>query len=182
MSRIEDSQLGVINWEDFERAVKVILGTAGAKIENFKVNGKKKFQSDDGEYEIDGSVEFTMLGGARFLVLIECKSKKTGNGVKRDEVLAFHSKIESLKAQKGIFFTTSTFQKGAIEYAKKQSIALVQVVKGETTYITKGAENVSPPPWLNLPEYAGWLVSLGENSLTYSLVRPEIGSELLTSK
>lgn len=180
MSRINDNQLGIINWEDFEKATKSILQSTGAQIDKFKVNGKKKFLSEDGEYEIDASVEFTMLGGARFFVLVECRAKKAGNKIKRDEVLAFHSKIHSLKAQKGIFFTTSGYQRGAVEYAKKHSIALIQVVDGKSTYITKGMDNVPPPKWLNLPEYAGWLVDLSGNNLSYSLVRSEIGEELLT--
>jgi len=137
MSRINDNQLGVIDWEDFEEATKSILQSAGVQIEKFTINGKKKFLSEDGEYEIDASVEFTMLGGASFFVLVECRAKKAGNRVERDEVLAFHSKILSLKAQKGIFFTTSGYQRGAVEYAKKHAIALVQVVDGKSTYITR---------------------------------------------
>ncbi len=183
MNRIDKNQLGVISWEEFEKAVKIILESAGASIKNFKVFGKKKFLSDDGEYEIDGSVEFSVLG-ANFFVIIECRSKKLKNKVKRDEVLAFNSKIESLKAQKGIFFTTSGYQKGAIQYATKHSIALVQVVNGNTLYVTKGIkENVPPPQWLKLPKYAGWLVDLNENRIMFSLIRPEIMKRLiLTSK
>jgi len=170
MNRVNNNQLGVIDWEDFERAVKEILKLAGAAIEKFKVNGKKKFLSDDGEYEIDASVEFTILGGAKFFVLVECRAKKSGNRVKRDEVLAFHTKMMSLKAQKG-----------AIKYAKKHSIALVQVADGQSLYITKevGVDNAPPPKWVKLPEYAGWLVDLSGDSLSYSLVRKEIGKKLL---
>lgn len=181
MDRIDNNQLGIIDWQDFERAVKVILKSSGAIVKKFKVNGKKKFISDDGEYEIDASVEFTILGGAKFFVLVECRAKKAGNRVEREEVLAFHSKMMSLKAQKGIFFTTSGYQKGAIEYARKHSIALVQVVDGKSIYITKGAsaDNVPPPKWLKLPEYAGWLVDLSEkDNISYSLVRPEINKNL----
>lgn len=43
MSRIDDNQLGVIDWEEFEKAAKAILQSAGAQVEKFKVNGKKKF-------------------------------------------------------------------------------------------------------------------------------------------
>lgn len=183
MNRIDENQLGVIGWKDFEKAAKSILQSAGAQVEKFKVNGKKKFLSEDGEYEIDASVEFTMLGGARFFVLVECRAKKAGNRVERDEVLTFHSKIQVLKAQKGIFFTTSGYQKGAVEYAKKHAIALVQVVDGKSTYITKGVDNVPPPKWLNLSEYAGWLVDLSENdNISYSLIRPEINKNLFQSK
>jgi len=185
MNRIDDNQLGVIDWKEFEKAAKAILEEAGAVINKFKVNGKKKFIGDDGEYEIDASVEFTILGGAEFFVLVECRAKKPGNRVTRDEVLAFHGKMQSLSAQKGIFFTTSGYQKGAIEYAKKHSIALVQVVDGKSLYITKGAggENASPPSWVRLPKYAGWLVNLTkDNQTSYSLVRPEIQKEFLGVK
>ncbi len=181
MNRLDENQLGVIDWQDFERAVKLILESVGATVTKFKVNGKKKFLSDDGEYEIDASVEFTILGGASIFVLVECKAKKVGNRVERDEVLAFHSKIVSLKAQKGIFFTTSGYQKGAIKFAKEHSIALVQVVNGKTNYITKGnsIDNVAPPEWLKLPEYAGWLIDLSINdNISYSLMRPEVCKNL----
>lgn len=174
MSRMGENQIGTIEWEEFEKAVKMILESTGAAIKDFHVNGKKKITSDDGKYEIDGSVEFEAMGGAKFLILIECRSKKPGNRVQRDEVLAFQSKINSLKAQKGIFFTTSAYQRGAIEYAKKNSIALIQVVRGETLYITKGVEKVSPPKWLKLPKYAGWLVDTAKDKIVLSLIREEI--------
>ena len=181
MSRIDNNQLGVIDWKDFEKAVKVILESAGVVVEKFKVNGKKKYLSDDGEYEIDASIEFAILGGAKFFVLVECRAKKPGNRVERDEVLAFHSKMTSLNAQKGIFFTTSGYQRGAIKYAKKHSIALVQIVDGKSLWITKGAEadNAPPPKWVKLPKYAGWLIDLSENNnISYSLIRPEINKNL----
>ena len=173
-------ELGIIDWEEFEEAVKTILQSTGVSVESFEVFGKKKFTSDDGEYEIDGSVKFTILDGAKFFVIIECRSKKSNNKVKRDEVLAFQSKIDSLKAQKGIFFTTSGYQKGAIEYARKHSIALVQVVSGNSIYIAKGMGNITPPKWLNLPKYAGWLVDVGsEGRTSLLLIRPEIREKLL---
>lgn len=184
MSRIDDNQIGLIDWREFEEATKTILESTGSVVTNFKVNGKKKFKSIIGEeYEIDASVEFEMFKEAKFLVLIECKSKKQGNKVERDEVLAFNSKIRALNAQKGIFFTTSGYQKGAIEYAKHNSIALVQVVRGKTLYLTKGMEieNTEPPDWVKLPKYAGWLVGLSESGqISYSLVRPEIQENLFT--
>gem|GEM_PF-5010506 len=39
-------------------------------------------------------------------------------------------------------------------------------------------DNVPPPKWLNLPEYAGWLVGLNGDNLSYAIVRNEIGEEL----
>lgn len=179
MSGINNNQLGIIGWEEFEEAAKTILESAGASIEKFQVNGKERFTSDDGEYEIDASVEFTMLGGVKFFVIVECRSKKVNNKVKRDEVLAFHSKVNLLKAQKGVFFTTSGYQKGAIEYARKHSIALVRVVSGTAIYITKGMVDIPPLKWLDLPKYAGWLVGLSGDKTSLSLIRPEISKKLL---
>jgi len=185
MNRMDNNQLGIVNWEEFEKATKAVLESAGATINKFKVNGKKKFISNDGEYEIDASVEFTILGKAKFFVLVECRAKKPGNKVERDEVLAFHSKMASLNAQKGIFFTTTGYQKGVIKYARKHAIALVQIVDGKSLWITKGAgeSNAPPPKWVKLPKYAGWLIDLSENdNISYSLVRPEINKDLFQLK
>lgn len=100
---MNNNQLGVIDWEDFERAAKSILQSAGAQIEKFKVNGKKKFLSEDGEYEIDASVEFTMLGGASFFVLAECRAKKSWKQGGKGRSISFSFKNTSIKGSKGNF-------------------------------------------------------------------------------
>ena len=177
INRFERNQLGVLNWEEFEKAVKAILESTGASLKNFRVNGKEKIVGIDGEYEIDGNVQLEILGGAKFFVIFECRSKKPGNKVERDELLAFQSKISSLRAQKGIFFTTSGFQKGAIEFAMKNSIALVLVTDGKMLYVTKGVDRVPLPSWV--PKYAGWLVGLKGDNTLMSLIRPDIRDEVI---
>jgi Zn-dependent peptidase ImmA (M78 family) len=59
------------------------------------------------------------------IVLIECKDY--GSAIKIEKIQAFISKVSDLKAKKGIFVTTSKFQKGAIDAARVHNIALIRV-------------------------------------------------------
>ncbi|PMO34443.1 hypothetical protein BCT11_03170 [Vibrio sp. 10N.222.52.B12] len=61
------------------------------------------------------------------LVLVECKNYKNNVGV--DDLLEFKSRVEDLRAHKGLFVTTKGFQSGAIEFADANKIALL-VAKG----------------------------------------------------
>lgn|GEM_PF-6771403 len=61
------------------------------------------------------------------LVLVECKQYERRVGV--DELLEFRSRLEDLRAHKGIFVTSSDYQSGAVEFARANRIALL-VVKG----------------------------------------------------
>jgi hypothetical protein len=57
------------------------------------------------------------------LVLVECKQydRKIGKAA----LLEFRSRIEDIKAHKGIFVTSSGFQKGAVKFAEANRIALL---------------------------------------------------------
>ncbi|WP_229635467.1 restriction endonuclease [Pseudomonas syringae] len=105
--------------------------------------------------------KFQAFAGAELMVLIECK--KYRNAVERELVQVLHDKVRSLGAHKGMLFTTSGFQSGAIKYAKAHGIALVSIVDGAATYQTRSAFPVAakPPAWFNLPKFA--LYHVGEN-------------------
>lgn len=99
-----------------------------------------------------------------FLVLVECKYHK--NPVKREMILALHSKVVSVGAQKGAMFSTSGFQSGAIEYAAAHGIATVQIQDGRSSYFTRSiAPTPEPPPWANIPLVIGWLIQGNRHSL-----------------
>lgn len=97
---------------------------AKEKLQDFKITHDTKIKVSDGKYQIDIYAEFSAMG-SRFKVLCECKKYK--NRVNRDKVAILHQKLESLGAQKGILISTSDFQSGAVEYAKKHGIALIRV-------------------------------------------------------
>ncbi|MGP3790676.1 restriction endonuclease [Pseudomonas sp. B392_1p] len=88
------------------------------------------------------------------MVLIECK--KYSSPIERETVQVLHDKVRSLGAHKGMLFTTTGFQSGAIKYAKAHGIALIRVTSGSASYQTRSAIPVEPPTWLNLPKFMAW--------------------------
>jgi hypothetical protein len=63
------------------------------------------------------------------LVIVECKHYKKRVGV--DDLLEFRSRIEDLRAHKGLLVTSSGFQSGAEEFARANRIGLM-IVRGTT--------------------------------------------------
>jgi restriction system protein len=108
-----------------------------------------------GEYEIDVLVKINVLGGAVVVVLVECKHQ--GRPVEREDVLVLEAKLRDVAAHKGMLFSTSGFQKGALQYATAHGIATIAVVNGSWLYETKSVGNglVEPPPWVRFDPYAG---------------------------
>lgn len=123
--------------ERFELQVKAWLESVSGPLEEFTAEHQEAIAGHDGEYTIDVTARFAALGGARFLVLVECK--KHQNPIKRDVVQVLRDKQSSLGAQKAIVVSTSPFQTGAITYASEHGIALVQIVSGQARYIQANA-------------------------------------------
>lgn len=93
-------------------------------LKNFSILHNQKVKTDDGNYQIDIIAEFIALS-VSFKVIIECK--RYTRPVEREKIVVLADKIRSLGAHKGILISTSGFQSGAAEYAKKQGIALLQI-------------------------------------------------------
>jgi restriction system protein len=150
----------------FEQLVASTLKKQGVGLKEFAVRHLDPVIGLDGEYTIDVTARFEALGGD-FLVLIECKQQQ--RAVERDVVQVLHDKIRSVGAQKGMLFSTSGFQRGALEYARVHGIALVRVADGRTSYETRALEPIrSYPSWV--PRYVGWLTQLtadGNESRAY---------------
>ncbi len=144
--------------EAFELTVKSWLDATGKSLTAFESSHRNKLSGSDGKYEIDVTAKFEELG-VQFLVLVECKHQRSP--VKRDVVQVLYDRLRATGAHKGIMFATTTFQRGAIEYAQAHGIALVQIADGQSSYVTKSfSPQVKPPSWLNLPDHIGWLTSL----------------------
>ncbi|RKH19144.1 restriction endonuclease [Corallococcus sp. CA047B] len=114
-----------VAWEEYERQVNRVLQSARHKMD-VRILGKSTLKtSADEEYEVDVYAEFELFGGAKIKVIVECKHYN--RRVERERVMSLHRKTQELGAHKAMLFSVSGFQKGAIEYARKHGIALVQL-------------------------------------------------------
>jgi restriction system protein len=54
-------------------------------------------------------------------------------------------------------FSTSGFQDGALRFASEHGIALIRIIEGKYTYLTKGinSQDFEPPPWADCPKFVG---------------------------
>jgi restriction system protein len=144
--------------EEFEKAVKKILDATGIELSGYQSKHRDKVDGSDGEYEIDITIRFRVLG-VEYLTLVECK--RHANKVKREDVQTLWAKMLSLRAQKGIMFATSSFQSGALEFAKAHGIALVTLADGRSSYETRAASSgFDEVPWERvpsaIPRVVGW--------------------------
>lgn len=157
--------------EEYELQVKAWLEEAQDGLTKFKMEHLKKIEGDSGDYEIDVTAEFEIFGGAELKVLIECK--RYSSPVKRDVIMVLESKLRDSSAHKGMVFSTSGFQSGALQYAGKRGIATIGFQEGKYNYETKSLnqEVIELPPWANISKYIGWyMVSTGPQSSRHSLV------------
>lgn len=143
--------------EAYERQVFSWLRSAGAGLPSFSITHLKKVQGHSGEYSIDCWIEFEILSGAHFSILVECKRHR--RPLERDTILGVSAKAHDVGAQKCLIFSTSGFQVGAIEFAKSARIGLVNFIDGRLTYVTRSMGDVpvnSHPS--DLPEFVGQIL------------------------
>lgn len=149
---------------EFEILVRDYLTEIGKELKTFSAHHDKIIKKVDGDYQIDVYAEFNFLG-ADFKILIECKKHK--NRIKREVVQLLYDKIRATGSHKGIIFSTSGFQKGAMKYANEHGIALVRIIEGKYTYFTKGtdSQNYHPPHSVDNPKYVGEFID--NTSISY---------------
>lgn len=75
-------------------------------------------------HQIDVAFEYTLLG-SKILGIIECKNYKRAVSV--EDLLAFKSRVDDLRANHALFVTTVGFQSGAVDFAHANRISLVKV-------------------------------------------------------
>lgn len=137
---------------EYEIAVKEILDAAGSCLEQYESAHLESIMGSDGEYVIDVVAKFTALG-AKIIVLVECKHEK--RKVERQQVQVLWSKLQSAGAHKGMLFSVSGFQSGAVEFAEAHGIALIHLAEGSTAWVTKSfSPTVATPSFV--PKYVGW--------------------------
>lgn len=121
--------------DDYEIAVRNVIVAKEENLTDFCIELKELLKGTDGEYEMDVTARFTVFDGANVLVLIECKHHK--NPIKRELVQALHSKLLSIGAHKAMMFTSSRFQRGAVEFAQAHGISLVCFAHNQMNYAVK---------------------------------------------
>ncbi len=169
---------------EFELLVKQWFESQSEWIDSFDAQHRELLTGADGEFEIDVSIRFKMFGGAQFHILAECKKHK--NAIKREILQILNDRLRSTGAHKGFVFATAPFQSGALAYAKKNGIALLQIASGRTMYI-QATDGKPPPLPLGVPKYVAWLLEhngdgnielelIGENDPVYltRLLKKEI--------
>ena len=142
-----------ISPENYERECLAQLARSGLGLKDLRVTHRERLPGVDGIYQIDGVARFE-AAELDFRVLIECKLNK--RPVERDEILAFHRKIQSTGSHKGAMFSTNGFQKSVIEYAEKNGIALLWFTDGRTSWGLKSRGPHEKPPWAD--DWAVWIV------------------------
>lgn len=123
--------------KEFEQYVKDWFDSEGINLKSYKSTLNNNASADDGTYEIDIDITYDALG-VEFRILVECK--KHSNNIKREVLQVLHQKIQSIGAHKGIICSTSDFQSGALEYAKKHGIACIKVAESRMLVRTKSAD------------------------------------------
>lgn len=154
----DEQNITELSPEAFELAVKQMLEASGNGLKEFVAEHRSNVHGVDGAYEVDVKATFNALG-VDFQVLVECKHHRYP--IKREVVQILHDRIRSTGSHKGMLFATSTFQKGALDYAKTHGIALIRIADGKTCYETRSLyPPPGPPSWVYLPDYVGWRMQL----------------------
>jgi len=151
----------------YELEVKKILDATGSSLVGYTSQHLESIEGSDGDYIFDVTVRFSALG-ADFLVLVECKHEQ--RKVERQAVQVLHSKMQAVGAQKGMLFSISGFQAGALRFADAHGIALVRLAGGESAWMTKSMEPTPAPRGQGYPDIIGWWCSGNSMSVMSSEV------------
>lgn len=173
--QIEGKKMFVPTWKavldmsptDFERYCVQLLKEQCRGLDNSTFQHNRIIRTDDGNYQIDGYIEFSVMG-VIYKTLVECKHYKSS--ISREKVQILYDKVRATGTQKGILISISNFQSGAIDYATKHGIALIQVIKSGENYNTRaklGTITAMPyVPQNNGCPYIG-ILQYGTNGMTH---------------
>jgi restriction system protein len=125
--------------EEFEKYSLDLLTEQTRNFENLVIKHNTIIEAFDGNYQIDGFIEFTVMG-IKYKTIVECKHYKSA--ITREKVQVLYGKIQSLGAHKGILISTSNFQSGAMDYARAHGIALIQITEAGTNFETRDLMNI----------------------------------------
>lgn len=141
---------------EFEMHCLELLNSLKNDFSKCDIKHNQIYKADDGNYQLDGVIEFEQFG-VKYKTIVECKKYKSS--IKRSQIQVLHDTIRNVGAHKGILVSTSSYQKGAVDYARKHGIALLQIVDG---FITTIQNSLYPPKIqkLDVPKYVFALYDL----------------------
>lgn len=165
---------------EFEKYSLQILESQLSGLENVKIVHNKVVQTYDGNYQLDGYIEFEVMG-ILYKTIVECKHYKYP--ISRKIVQKVYDNLRAIGAQKGIVISTSNFQSGAIKYASAHGIALIQITNSGDDYVTRTKLNVimNHPfvPSNNGYPYVGVLQKMGTNNVGINCTYLTRGNKVL---
>lgn len=96
----------------------------------------ERIEGVDGAYKIDVTARYRV---GEFDHLLLGEAKMHGRPIEREVVMVLNQKMTSVGAQKGVVFSTAGFQRGAIDFARRHGIALLQVNSDEVIIEVRSA-------------------------------------------
>lgn len=106
---------------EFEIFIKEIFENISAEEKNSKIEHNVQIEGADGKRQVDVLIS-TTFSGLDFRTIIECKNH--GKVLDITFVDEFHSKIQDLKASKGVLVSKNGFSKKALSKASRLGITL----------------------------------------------------------
>ena len=110
-----------VSHTQFEELVLDLIRSLGYGIET----GLVEHTGGSGDFGIDGIVHLDKLGLDK--IYLQAKRYKPENKISSSDIQKFFGALKGKRASKGIFITTSSYQKSALEYAKSVSDTLVLI-------------------------------------------------------
>lgn len=110
--------------------------------ENVTIEHNKIIEKNNQRYQFDIYCKFSIGELAVILIAGECKRHK--NKISREKLQAFRQKLTDAGIHKGIFFSTSGYQSGAITYANDNNMALCQLTTKNDMNIYSFSRNEIP--------------------------------------
>jgi hypothetical protein len=112
--------------------VELSKGRLGIDSASGRILKKKGYYSRDREKDIvvDISIEVWPPGAQNYSLLWVCECKNYGHSIPVDDVEEFKAKLDQIAGKniKGVMASRSSFQSGAISFARNQGIGLVRVM------------------------------------------------------
>jgi restriction system protein len=139
---------------EYEQQVLRWLKQTSKDFETFEAVHQGSMTGPGGKYVFDVLVNISTFKGALVVVAVECKHQK--RPVERKEVIILERKIRDVGAHKGMLFSTSGFQKGALKYASAHGVATITFAAGRFAYETRGLYGPpDPPAWERIHQFVG---------------------------
>ena len=150
---------------DFEKYALQVLESKTRGLENVKFVHNTVVEAYDGNYQLDGYIEFEVMG-VLYKTIVECKHYKYP--ISREIIQKVYDNLRAIGAHKGIVISTSNFQSGAITYAKSHGIALIQLTEAGDSYDARSRYNVilnhANTPYNGGLPYIGVMIGSGPNN------------------